>query len=159
MLATTGIVAGAVGGAITAAPHTDAAGSTVSDVAESVPPEQRVYLVTDSVGLGAKDYLAGAFPPDWQVVVDGKPAQFVEQLEAVYVKQRLITNPSWFGDHVVVAGGYNYPYWDPERFDRSVDSMIATLTAAGVKHIHWVTLREVKPQYMSAGAYNQIQKY
>ena len=50
----------------------------------------------------------------------------------------------------MIGSGYNYPYWDPERFDRSIDSMIDTLTNAGVEHVYWVTLREVKPQYVSA---------
>ncbi len=116
-------------------------------------------MVSDSVGLGAADYLADAFPPDWQVVVDGKPAQFVEKLESLFVRPAIANHPEWFGDHVVVAGGYNYPYWDPDRFDRSIDSMIATLTAAGVKHIHWVTLREVKQEYVSAYAWRDVQKY
>ncbi|HUF99552.1 MAG TPA: hypothetical protein VMM60_15585 [Ilumatobacter sp.] len=124
-----------------------------------VTPEQRVYMVADSVGLGARDYLADAFPADWQVVVDGKPAQFVEKLESLFVRPALDFHPEWFGDHVVVAGGYNYPYWDPDRFDRSIDSMINTLTAAGVKHVHWVTLREVKQEYVSAAAWRHVQQY
>ena len=64
-----------------------------------------------------------------------------------------------FGDHAVVAAGYNYPYWDQARFDRSVDTMIATLEEAGVKHVHWVTLREVKQQYVSPSGWRQIQPY
>ena len=68
-------------------------------------------------------------------------------------------SPQWFGDHVVIAGGYNYPYWDPQRFDRSIDSIIATLTNAGVKHVYWVTLREVDPQYISGAAWRQVQPY
>ena len=60
---------------------------------------------------------------------------------------------------MVIAAGYNYPYWDPARFDRSIDSMINTLTAAGVEHVYWVTLREVDPQYISGSAWRQIQPY
>lgn len=116
-------------------------------------------MVTDSVGLGAENYLAGAFPADWQVVVDGKPAQFVEKLESLFVKPALAAHPEWFGDHVVVAGGYNYSYWDPDRFVRSIDSMISTLTAAGVKYVHWVTLREVKQEFVSPSAWRDVQKY
>ncbi len=37
--------------------------------------------------------------------------------------------------------------------------MVDTLTAAGVEHVYWVTLREVKPQYISGGAWRQIQPY
>ena len=71
-----------------------------------------------------------------------------------------MTQTPWvFGDYAIVAAGYNYPYWDPARFDRSIDAMIATLLEAGVKHVFWVTLREVKPQYISPGAWRQIQPY
>jgi hypothetical protein len=130
--------------------------ATVERLAPRVPPpSQRVYVVADSVGLGARSAIPAAFPADWQVVVDGEPARFVEQLEQQYVRSRLVTNPWWFGDHVVVAGGYNYPYWDPARFDRSIDSMIATLRGAGVEHIYWVTVREIQPQYVTTSAWNQ----
>ena len=37
--------------------------------------------------------------------------------------------------------------------------MVATLLEAGVKHVFWVTLRDVKPQYISPGAWRQIQPY
>ena len=37
--------------------------------------------------------------------------------------------------------------------------MVATLLEAGVKHVFWVTLREVKPQYISPAAWRQIQPY
>ena len=50
---------------------------------QAAPPEHRVYMVTDSVGLGAKNALPAAFPPDWQVTVDGTPALFVEQLDTL----------------------------------------------------------------------------
>lgn len=123
------------------------------------PPDKRVYFVADSVGLGARGALAAAFPPDWQVTADGTPALFVEQLESHHVRQRMATTPSVFGDYAVVAGGYNYPFWDPARFDRSIDSMIATLRSAGAKHIFWVTLREVKPQFITPAAWRQVQPY
>lgn len=137
------------------------AGSVAEEagVAEAAPRSQRVLMVSDSVGLGAKTALPAAFPAHWDVNVIGTPAMFVEQLEASHIKQQLALNPWMFGDHVVIAGGYNYPYWDPARFDRSIDSMIRTLTAAGVQHVYWVTLREVKPQYVSASAWRGVQPY
>jgi hypothetical protein len=127
--------------------------------AEAAPVAQRVLVVSDSVGLGAKTAIPNAFPPGWEVNVVGTPAMFVEQLENSHVKPQIAFNPWMVGDHVVIAGGYNYPYWDPARFDRSIDSMIATLTAAGVKHVYWVTLREVKPWYVSASAWRAVQPY
>lgn len=134
------------------------------------PPERRVAVFSDSVGLGARYAIPDAFPADWEVNVVGEPARFVEQLvngpcywtltrERCDVNHRLAVSPHWFGDHVVVAAGYNYPYWDPDRFDRSVDLMVDTLVAAGVEHVHWVTLREVKREYVSASAWRQVQPY
>lgn len=128
-------------------------------IIQAAPRSQRVAVFADSVGLGARSAIPAAFPADWEVNVDGQPARFVEQLENDFVKYRLAVSPQWFGDHVVIAGGYNYPYWDPERFDRSIDSIIGTLTAAGVKHVYWVTLREIDPQYISGAAWRQVQPY
>ncbi|MCU1501445.1 MAG: hypothetical protein JWM12_799 [Ilumatobacteraceae bacterium] len=116
-------------------------------------------MVSDSVGLGAKNAMSAAFPPDWQVTVDGTPALFVEQLLSKHVKGRAATNPSVFGDDAIVAGGYNYPFWDPGRFDRSVDAMVDELVALGTKHVFWVTLREVEQQYVTPGAWTQVQPY
>lgn len=127
--------------------------------AAAAPVAQRVLVVSDSVGLGAKHAIPAAFPADWEVNVVGTPAMFVEQLENSHVKPQIAFQPWTVGDHVVIAGGYNYPYWDPARFDRSIDSMIATLTAAGVDHVYWVTLREVKPWYVSASAWRGVQPY
>lgn len=136
-----------------------AAAGPTNPAGADAPREHRVAVFTDSVGLGAKSAIPRAFPADWEANVDGQPARFVEQLEDDFVKYRLAVNPEWFGDHVVIAGGYNYPYWDPERFERSIDSIIDTLTAAGVKHVYWVTLREIDPQYISGAAWRQVQPY
>jgi len=115
-------------------------------------------MVSDSVGLGSAGAIQRALP-DYQVTLDGIPALFVEQLESKFVRTQMATDPSVFGDIAVVAAGYNYPYWDPARFDRSVDSMIATLESTGAKHIIWVTLREVKPEYITASAWRGAQPY
>jgi hypothetical protein len=136
----------------------------VGNVVEAVPRERRVVVFSDSVGLGARTQIPAAFGPGWQVHVEGQPARFVKQMESQYVRPRLASNPEWFGDHVVMAAGYNAPLlssrqMDPVEFDRQLDSMMATLTAAGVKHVHWITLREVDPQYISASAWRQIQPY
>jgi hypothetical protein len=128
--------------------------------AQAAPPaSQRVYMVSDSVGLGALNAVPAAFPPDWQVTVDGTPALFVEQMESKYLRTNMAGNPGVFGDYAIVAGGYNYPYWDPSRFDRSIDNIITAFEQAGVKYVFWVTLREVKPEYITAWAWNQVQPY
>ncbi|MFZ4721173.1 MAG: hypothetical protein ACOYMR_17225 [Ilumatobacteraceae bacterium] len=106
------------------------------------PPAKRLFMVSDSVGLGAIPAIRSRFA-GWQVTVTGKPGLFTEQL-ANYVN----TAPaSALGDSAIVATGYNYPYWDPPRFARSVDLMVARLKARGVKRIFWVTMREVTPAY------------
>lgn len=132
---------------------------TTATPAAAAPPEHRVYMVTDSVGLGAKNAVPAAFPADWDVTVDGTPALFVEQLESKHVRPRMASTPGVFGDYAVVAGGYNYPFWDPDRFDRSIDSIIAAFEQAGVKYVFWVTLREVKPEFITASAWSQVQPY
>ncbi len=163
VLATIAVAAVGLGASTVAAsdaPTTPNNGALDTDrLVEAVPRSQRVAVFADSVGLGARSAIPNAFPADWEVNVDGQPARFVEQLENDFVKYRLAVSPHWFGDHVVIAGGYNYPYWDPERFDRSIDSIIATLTAAGVKHVYWVTLREIDPQFISGAAWRQVQPY
>lgn len=124
--------------------------------AQAATADQRVFMVSDSVGLGAKTAMPKAFPAGWQVTVTGKPALFVEQLVSQYVTYQ---STSLFGDHAIVAGGYNYPYWDPARFDRSIDLMVSELLRKGTKRIFWVTLREVKPQYITASAWQGVQPY
>ncbi len=119
-------------------------------------PDKRLFFVSDSVGLGARTALPAAFGPEWQVTVSGRPAWFVENMVRDYVNP---APPSLFGDAAVVAAGYNYPYWDPGRFDRSIDEMVAALRAKCVERIFWVTLREVKPQFISAEAWRQVQPY
>ncbi len=117
-----------------------------------------VYVVTDSVGLSAKTVLPRAFPAGWQVNLEGHAAAFIESLEKT-VRATAALRPWAIGDSAVVAAGYNYPYWDPARFDRSIDSIIAALEEAGVQQVYWVTLREVKPQYVTASAWRGVQPY
>jgi len=104
----------------------------------------RLFMVSDSVGLGAISAMRAAFS-GWQVTITGKPGLFTETLVS-YVNSAPATA---FGDDAIVATGYNYPYWDPPRFDRSVDQMVTALKNRGVQHIFWVTMREVKPPFYS----------
>ena len=139
-----------------AGPATSAAPRGAALRAEATPRSNRVYFITDSVGLGTREALPAAFGSDWDVSFDGFPALMVEQMESNHVRKAPLD--SW-GDSAVVAGGYNYPYWDPERFDRSIDSIIAAFEERGVTKIFWVTLREVKPQFVSAAGWRSIQPY
>lgn len=130
-----------------------------SIVINSVSRDRRVYLVADSVGLGTRGVIDSVFGPDWQVTLDGTPALFVEMMEQRHVRPRAATTPWVFGTSAVVAGGYNYPHWDPARFDRSIDSILAALREAGVERVFWVTLREVDRRYVTASAWRQVQPY
>ncbi len=112
-----------------------------------------LLVIADSVMLSAAGALSGVFP-ERAVEVVGRPAVFTDVAVPEYVAPR-----AQVPDVVVVATGYNYPFWDPARYDRSVDDMIAALQARGAAHVIWVTLREVKPQDVSASAWAQVQPY
>lgn len=154
---TSGVLIAVVAAVVSAMPHPVAAApSAPAGAGRGAPahvphpaiptPDKRVFMVSDSVGLGAKTAMGKAFPSDWQVTVTGKPGIFVEQLASNYVQYQ----PAYmFGDSAIVAGGYNYPYWDPPRFDRAIDQMVNTLLAKGVKRIFWVTMREITPYNFS----------
>ena len=132
-------------------------GLALPPVASAIPPASTtLFLVSDSVGLGAKGAIARAFP-GWQVTVTGKAGIFTEQLVR-YVTQ---APASQFGDEAVVATGYNYPYWAPARFDAAIDQMMTALIAKGVQRVFWVTMREVKPAWYPkwnglTGAYKKL---
>ena len=104
--------------------------ATVASLTPSAPSliptaDKRIFMISDSVGLGAKSAMSKVFPaPEWQLTVTGKPGIFTEQLAANYVAPAPLYQ---FGESAIVATGYNYPYWDPPRFDRAIDQMVNTL--------------------------------
>jgi hypothetical protein len=114
---------------------------------------RKLYVIADSVLLGDSAALKAAFP-DWQVTDDGFPAIFTDKAAELVAEHAALV-----GETAIIATGYNYPYWNPPMFDAWVDQMIATLKQAGAKYLFWVTLREVKPQYISASAWRGIQPY
>lgn len=95
----------------------------------------RVFVITDSVVLGAVPAIRSAFA-GWQVDVVGRQGLFAnDAAELAWASRAAI------GDEVVVAVGYNYPVWNPPLFDAWIDQMLGRLTAAGATRVHWVTLR------------------
>src|SRR3954452_21309528 len=84
-------------------------------------PAPGLFVIADSVGLSAKDAIPPAFP-GWNVTVTGRPAVFTDVAVSDYVAP---AGP--LPSVAVVATGYNYPFWDPGRFDRSVDAMVTAL--------------------------------
>ncbi|MEO7398042.1 MAG: hypothetical protein ABIW84_05715 [Ilumatobacteraceae bacterium] len=135
-----------------------AAPATAELRAEVPEPARRVFMMTDSVGLGVRGVLQATLP-EYQVVIDGYPALMVDQLEDRMLMPRVQSQSTDLGETAVVAAGYNYRYWDPAGFDADIDSMMATLRSGGVKHVIWVTLREIKQELVSASAWRQIQPY
>jgi hypothetical protein len=130
-----------------------ALGGASAAPARAASAAPQLFVVADSVGLSAKDAIPRAFG-GWNVAVVGRPAVFTDVAVTDYVAPA-----GALPEVAVVATGYNYPFWDPDRFDRSVDAMVDALVARGVRHVVWVTLREVKPQYISASAWAQVQPY
>jgi formylglycine-generating enzyme required for sulfatase activity len=122
---------------------------------------KQLYVIGDSVMLGAKPYLSKAFP-DWQVTFAGRPALMVRK-----AIEELPPGP--LGSVAVVALGYNslwqkdrqnFQIWS-DRFDKNIEDMLSALKQRGVHKIVWVLLRELTPQLVpnNGVANTQYQKY
>ncbi|MFM7068540.1 MAG: hypothetical protein ACKOYM_03675 [Actinomycetes bacterium] len=101
-------------------------------------------LITDSVGLGARQALPAALP-GWKVDVRGRPAVMMKVISAELRAQRQPV-----GAVTVIAVGYNslwgrdranFDAWS-KKFDREADELVATVRKLGAKKVVWVTLRE-----------------
>jgi hypothetical protein len=114
-----------------------AAATTGADpVAANSQPDHRIYMVADSVALGAAPAIHGALA-GWQVTIEGHQGIFTNDAAELAWSHR-----DEIGDIAVVATGYNYPVWNPALFDEWIDQMMIRLTAAGAHHVFWLTLRE-----------------
>ncbi len=125
---------------------------------------KHVYVVTDSVMLGAKQTFINRMSDlGWQVTFTGRPAIMIRKGLDEYVRQQSSTGPV-----AVVALGYN-SLWEKDRhnfkrwsdlFDKSVEDMLAALKERGARKVVWVTLRELTPDLISGGtAVSQYHKY
>ena len=123
---------------------------------------KHVYVITDSVMLGAKQTFIKSLP-DWQVTYAGRPALMIRKA-LPEVRQQ-----SSLGPVAVVALGYN-SLWEKDRknfkrwsdlFDSTVEEMVATLKERGARKIVWVMLRELTPDILSGSRASamQYQKY
>jgi lysophospholipase L1-like esterase len=115
---------------------------------------KHVFVVTDSVVLGAKQQFINALP-DWEVTFTGRPALMVDKGLNDYVRGQRNTGPV-----AVVALGYNtlwekdrrnFKRWS-DRFDKHVEDMLAALKERGAKKIVWVMLRELTPDMIATGS-------
>ena len=125
---------------------------------------KHVYVITDSVMLGAKPaFIKGMTDQGWQVTFDGRPAIQIRKSLEDYVRRQNTTGPV-----AVVALGYN-SLWEKDRhnfkrwsdlFDKTVEEMLAALKERGARKIVWVTLRELTPDLISGGtAAMQYRRY
>jgi lysophospholipase L1-like esterase len=114
---------------------------------------KHVYVITDSVMLGAKQKFIDALP-GWEVTFDGRPAIQIRQALKEYTLGRRDTGPV-----AVVALGYN-TLWEKDRhnfkrwadmFDKHVEEMLAALKERGAKRIVWVYLRELTREMITTG--------
>ncbi len=135
----------------------------VLDPGARLDPEwpKTMTLVTDSVGLGAKDALPASLP-DWKVDVRGRPAMMMN-----VANKELQTQAQPVGSVAVVALGYN-SLWGRDRanldawakkFDREADQIVATLRGLGAKKVVWVTLREPTDAIIPPEALAAADKY
>lgn len=124
---------------------------------------KHVFVILDSVLLGAKPNLIRSLP-DWQVTVAGRPALMISKAVSELRERR-----ESFGPIAVVALGYN-SLWEKDRknfrrhadrFDKSVEDMLALLKQHGARKIVWVTLRELSPGLVPASGVglSQYHKY
>jgi formylglycine-generating enzyme required for sulfatase activity len=105
---------------------------------------KQVFVIADSVMLGAKPALAKGLP-DWQVTFIGRPA--------LMIPQGMHELPGRVGSVAVVALGYN-SLWQKDRqnfqrwadnFDKTAEALLTALKARGARKIVWVMLRELRP--------------
>jgi hypothetical protein len=99
-------------------------------------PDKRLFLVADSVALGAVPAIRSAFA-GWDVAVAGHQGIFTDDAAELAWARR-----AEIGAIAVVATGYNYPVWNPALFDGWIDQMMGRLVDAGARHVFWLTLRE-----------------
>ena len=123
---------------------------------------KHVYVITDSVMLGAKQAFIRSLP-DWEVTYAGRPALMIRKALPEVRQQRTL------GSVAVVALGYN-SIWETDRhnfkrwadqFDQTVEEMLATLKERGARKIVWVTLRELTPDIVpgSGVSASQYRRY
>ncbi len=119
-----------------------------------------LYVLTDSVLLGAEDALAKRLPA-WHITVDGVRGLTLKAAKT-HVTQQATIPPL-----VVVGLGYN-SYWEQHRrhydswaaqFDSDAEALLSTLEAEGARTVVWVTLRELSRAYLPRAWARQLPRY
>jgi hypothetical protein len=105
-------------------------------VAAAASANDPLFMVADSVALGAAPAIHAAFPGR-DVTILGHQGIFTSDAAELAWAHR-----GEIGATAIVGTGYNYPVWNPPLFDAWIDQMMTRLTAAGTQHVLWLTLRE-----------------
>ena len=121
---------------------------------------KQLFVISDSVMLGAKPALAKGLP-DWQVNFMGRPA--------LMIPKAIGELPGSVGSVAVVALGYNSLWYKDRKdfqrwadyFDKGAEDMLAALQRRGAKKIVWVMLRELSAELLpnNGTATMQYSKY
>lgn len=150
MLTGLGVVASTLVGTTTSVAAYPAADSNDHVVRASA--QRSVYVITDSVVLGAENEITSTFSSHgWDVTIEGLPGLNTKTAADVVTSRR-----DAIGDNVIVALGHNET---PNRVSMAstFDSMMHTLD--GVPNVVWVKLRDVRPEDVSARGWQQIAGY
>lgn len=138
--------------AVIAVAMTTSVAASGSDSVVRAAGGHSLYVITDSVVLGAEKQITSTFSAHgWDVTVEGLPGLNLENATEALASRR-----DTIGDNVVVALGHNEA---PNRaaLASNLDSMMQALD--GVPNIVWVKLRDVRAEDVSARGWQRIAGY
>lgn len=108
-----------------------------------------LYVITDSVLLGAEAQLDAGYPGGTHIV--GFPG--LNARSAAEVVER---DAHLVGRTVLVGLGYNYPWWDQPQFDSDIDELMKALRRAGARRVVWATLRAANKDNSPPASHGQV---
>jgi hypothetical protein len=119
--------------------------------AAAAPGSDPVFVVTDSVLLGARAEIHAAFG-NRPVNIYGFGGITPAQAEEIILKFRADLHET-----LIIGVGYFYPAGRPAEFDAAIDHLLSTVRSLGVKRVLWTTMREVVPGEVSQQSYWEVQ--
>jgi hypothetical protein len=119
--------------------------------ASALPGGDPIFIVSDSVLLGARPQIRAAFG-NRTVNFHGFGGITIAQAEDI-----INDYPHDLHESLIVGVGYFYPAGRPAEFDAAIDHFMASVRSLGVKRVLWVTMREVVPGEVSQQSYWEVQ--
>jgi hypothetical protein len=119
--------------------------------AAAAPGTDPVFVVTDSVLLGARAEIHAAFG-NRPVNIYGFGGITPAQAEEIILKFRADLHET-----LIIGVGYFYPAGRPGEFDAAIDHLLTTVRSLGVKRVLWTTMREIVPGEVSQQSYWEVQ--